>query len=223
YAFLTKITASFHHYRLKTIDMRVSFGFLAGAIPANIIVSVLVNSYKNSVENNTEKLAGFQSGLQTFISAVILLSAIMLIVNLFKKMKADKTQDDEMLADKPEKSNLSRFIMIIVFGVIVGGLIGATSIGGGVLIIPFLIIFVGLSPGKTVGTSIFVAVVLTLLTSAVYFKGGEIDMQTAVCMALGSTVGVYWGSKMSVKVPEKTLQGIVIGVIVISGIMMLLK
>jgi len=221
YAFLTKVTASFHHYRLRTIDMRVAFGFLAGAIPANVAVSVLINVYKNRVEGNVEELALFQSNLRSFIAGVIVLSAVMLILNLFKKTKS---KDEESLQNcRKDGSRWAGHLLVAGLGAIIGALVGATSIGGGVLIIPLLIIVVGLSPRKTVGTSIFVAVILTLVTSAVYLRGGEIDLQTAVSMALGSTIGVYWGSKLSVKVPEKALQGIVVGVIIIAGMLMFLK
>jgi len=111
----------------------------------------------------------------------------------------------------------------VALGILVGALIGATSIGGGVIIIPLFIIFLAMPPSKTVGTSIVIAVILTLITSAAYLIGGQMDLRTAISMAVGSTVGVSFGSKLSVRMPETLLQTIVIGVIIISGILMMFR
>ena len=51
---------------------------------------------------------------------------------------------------------------------------------------------------------------------------GEGDEVTAVVMAFGSLTGVYYGSKLSVKMPEKMLRGIVMGLIPGAAVLMLL-
>jgi len=67
-------------------------------------------------------------------------------------------------------------------------------------------------------------VVLTLLTSAIYgSKGGAMDWTTAVVMSAGSLAGVPAGSKLSVKMPDKILQGIVIVLIFIAAVLMIFK
>ncbi len=224
YAFLTKITATYHHYRLKTIDFKTTGIFLIAAIPANLGISVVINRYVKQVADDAEALARFQSGLKMFIAGVILVAAILLVVNLAKKIKgAAATPKPGSFADVIEHHRLSRIIVTLLIGVVVGALIGATSIGGGVLIIPLFIIFLAMPPSKTVGTSILIAVLLTLLTSAAYLAGGQIDIRTSVVMALGSIIGVSFGSKLSVKMPEVLLQAIVVGVIIISGVLMIFK
>jgi uncharacterized membrane protein YfcA len=100
-----------------------------------------------------------------------------------------------------------------LFGAIIGMLIGATSIGGGVFVIPLLSVFFGLTTSQTIGSSIFIAMVLTCITSIIYSSGNQIDIVTAVIMTVGSLGGVFLGSRLSVKLPDRTLKGIVICII----------
>jgi uncharacterized membrane protein YfcA len=48
-------------------------------------------------------------------------------------------------------------------------------------------------------------------------------MVTAVVMSVGSLIGVPPGSKLSVKMPDKLLQGIVIVLIFIAVVLMIFK
>jgi uncharacterized membrane protein YfcA len=109
-----------------------------------------------------------------------------------------------------------------VLGGVIGGLIGATSVGGGVLIVPMLIIVFGLTASRTVGSSIFIAMVLTLITAIMYGKGGELDVLTAVIMAVGSLAGVRYGSRLSVRLPEQGLKLVMVGLVLFAAIMMVL-
>lgn len=216
YAFLTKVSATFHHIKLKTIDWTISFLFLAGALPANAAVSLWITHRKASPE--------FLTALKQFIVGTVLFCVGIMVLNLIGQIRKDKTGSTrktlaERIAARPHHSR----VLGVVMGAVVGGLIGATSIGGGVLIVPMLMILFGLEARRTVGSSIFIAVVLTLLTSLIYSKGGAVDMVTAVVMSAGSLIGVPSGSKLSAKMPDKLLQSIVIALIFIAAIMMIFK
>ncbi|MCK5850054.1 MAG: sulfite exporter TauE/SafE family protein [Kiritimatiellae bacterium] len=220
YAFLTKSIATYQHFKLKTIDLSISILFLLGAIPGALISSVWINKYLSEMSDNADAIAGFQHILKYCIASVVLLSGIILIVNKIKGKSDKEGSSSSPLGTKLDKHPSLRRIVAISMGLIVGVLIGATSIGGGVLIVPMLIILFGLSSSKTVGTSIFIAVALTLTTSLVYWNGSQMDIKTALIMAAGSLVCVQPGSKLSTKMPEKHLQNLVIAVIIIAAIVM---
>ena len=217
YSFLTKVSATFHHIKLKTIDWKVSLLFLAGALPANAVVSLWVTHREADPE--------FLQALKLFITGTVFFCVGVMVLNLIgqiHKAKSGETRKtlSARIAERPHHS----LILGVVAGVVVGGLIGATSIGGGVLIVPLLMILFGLEARRTVGSSIFIAVVLTLLTSAIYgSKGGAMDWTTAIVMSAGSLAGVPAGSKLSVKMPDKLLQGIVITLIFIAAVLMIFK
>jgi len=222
YSFLTKIAATVHHYRLKTVNTRIAMWFLSGAIPANIAISMLVTRTVQRLGSGSDAIADFQHKLKLLIAYVILFSCVVLAINMVKGLRKNGQSDALTgIAAFISARKIVERIACIILGAIVGALIGATSVGGGVIIIPMLIFFFGLPSSRTVGTSILIAVVLTLVTSAVYLLGGEMDLVTSVSMAVGSMLGVPLGSKLSVKLPESVLKVIVVVVITIAAVLML--
>ena len=217
YAFLTKISATFYHAKLKTIDWALSLLFLAGAIPVDFLVARWIAG-----QGANEEFAG---ALKKFIIGTVFFCVVMMLYNLISQIRNHKASGSKaQLADHIAKKPMLRRILGVLMGGVVGALIGATSIGGGVLIVPMLMILFGLEVRKTVGSSIFIAVMLTLVTSLSYLGGSEsIHVPTAVVMAIGSLAGVPFGSKLSVKMPEKILQSVVIALILLAAILMLLN
>lgn len=223
YNFLTKLFGTFEHFRLKTVDIPLSRWLLVGAIPANVTVAWIVSRTARRLQRGSESLERFQHDLGTVVAVVVLSSVVMLILNFMRhgRRPSDvlRTEFSLTLRDRP----LLRRVLGVATGAVIGGLIGATAIGGGVVLMPALIMVFGLSSRRTVGTSIFVSMVLTLSTAGIYGLGGQMDVQTAVLMAAGSWVGVHWGSRLCVKLPERALRLTVIVIVSIAAICMLLK
>jgi len=215
YAFLTKITATLHHHRLKTIDWGIAVRFLMGAVPANLITSLWVSSQGGDLH--------FKRALTNFIVGVIFFSVVMMVFNMFTRSRPKMVEKERELAEHIQQKKIVRIELCVLLGAVCGGLIGATSIGGGVLIVPLLITLFGLPAARTVGTAIFITFILTMITSIIYGFRGEQNHLTAVIMAAGSLSGVYYGSKLSVKLPELFLRVIVLVLVLVAAIMMLGK
>ena len=137
------------------------------------------------------------------------------------RAKPNIVKSERSLADHINERPVLRAVLSFGLGAICGGLIGATSIGGGVLIVPMLIVLFGLPASRVVGSAIFIAFILTLDTALIYGSCGEQDVVTASIMAAGSIVGVYHGSKLSVRTPEMLLRAIVVALVLVAAIMML--
>ncbi len=220
YAFLTKIYATYRHFRLGNIAWKTASFILVGAVPAGILVSWLINRHIADLINHPEALAAFEYVLKIFIAMVIFGSALVLLYNTFIRKRIPRTQHEGPAAalEIPKRRRVA-----VVAGALIGGLIGATSVGGGVLIIPTLIVVFGMSAARTIGSSIFIALVLTLFTSLIYYSGNQLDMNTALIMAVGSLGGVEIGGRVSVIISERKLKAVVIAIILISSILMLFK
>ena len=216
YSTIAKSYAVYEHFRLKTIDFYTSILFLIGAIPGSVISATYINSYLISLGNVAAKNA-FQEQLQNLVAFVIIISIVLVAYNLFNK------NNWKAKAEKPTKPGLVKKIIGVVFGLIIGALIGATSVGGGIFVIPLLAVFFGLSSQRIVGSSIFIALVLTFVTALIFGKGGQLDYVTGIIMFLGSVGGIYYGSRVAVKLPARALQAVVLGVICLSGLLMLVK
>ncbi|MCK4564811.1 MAG: sulfite exporter TauE/SafE family protein [Verrucomicrobia bacterium] len=213
YISLTNISASFHHAKLKNIAWTAVVRFLAGAIPANILVSQWISAQGDNT--------GFQHALKTFIIGIVFFSVVVMTIDAINTLRKKAKDEELQLASKIQQHWIFRNVLCVLLGALIGGLIGATSVGGGVLIVPMLIIVFGFSAARTVGTSTFIAMVLTMATALIYGKGGALEASTAIIMAIGSLAGVRPGTRLSVKLPDQLLRLIMIGLILIAAIMML--
>ena len=223
YSFLTKVVATWRHIKLQTVDFRCAAIFLTGALPANLITSVLMTRYVTDPANSAEDIARFQSGLNVVMVAMILLSAVVMIWSTLRKFRPKATEGPgvigSFLAARPKLAKGFAFFG----GAFIGAEIGATSIGGGTLLVVLLIVVLGMTAGRTVGTSVFISVLLTLITSIVYMSSAQVDYPTALWMAAGSFVGVYFGSQMTVKSSDRNLNVVMTGLVIIAALMMLIK
>jgi len=221
YAFLTKIMAAVKHISLKNVDFRTCGSLLLGALPANIAVAMAINIYRNANVENKAAMVRFETALNVLIAAVIIMSALILIMNLRRRRNEHGEEDPSQLAKLARRSVVSTITAGVISGSIVGALIGSTSVGGGVVLIPILITVFALSPNRTVGSSIIIGVALTLVTAIVFGKGGAMDMSTAILMAVGSLLGVIPGSRLAATLPHQTMKKIMVAMVLIAGALML--
>ena len=221
YAFTTKIYATFRHLRLGTVDARFARIFLAGAIPATLIVAWRINQHIAVLQQRPERLAEFQSALNVIIAMVVLISAAVLALMLLRR----RPSSGEPPASLPwsERLHGRRRLFVPLVGAVIGATIGATGVGGGVLIVPVLILIFRIPAEKTVGTSIVIAFTVSLLTAIVYGKSGEVEWATAFIMAGAAWVGVHWGSHLTIRIPDRQLKFFIVLAIAVAATLMFFK
>ncbi len=217
YAFLTKIFAGFEHWRLKTIDFAMAHLFLIGAVPGNIAACLIIGHYKQHATDPTA-LADMQSQLKAFIAGVMVFSVILMLANLMRDWWKDRRKSDTgaEITPQPATMPVAKRVLGITLGAIVGALIGATSVGGGVVIVPLLILCFGLTTRCTIGTSIYIALILTLSTAMLSAGRGDVSYVTAGLMAVGSLFGVSLGSRLADRMAESLLQTAVIVLLLVA-------
>lgn len=99
--------------------------------------------------------------------------------------------------------NISQSIIVLVVGLTAGILAGMFGLGGGVIIVPALMLLVGFSIKMAAGTSL-VALLLPVgfLGAIEYYRNGEINIAAAVCLVIGLFIGAYFGAKITLALPE---------------------
>lgn len=219
YSFLCKLSATYFHLKQKTIVFGTSGYFLVGAMPANLAVAIGLTWYAGSLKEDEAAWQALQQDLQQFIALIVIISALLILWNLFSKPGSRAREPKAEGAGQNTKK--SKKVVAVLMGAVVGALIASTSVGGGILIVPMLIIIFGLTAVETVGSSIFIAVILTLLSSLVYAGNSQLDMTTAIIMATGSLVGVPLGARYSKRLPDRLLQLIITGIVCTAGALML--
>ncbi len=111
---------------------------------------------------------------------------------------------------------------VIGFGFITGIFSGLLGIGGGVILIPLMVTYLGISQHTAHGTSLAVIIPTAITASLVYSSSGNIDFSSALNLAVGSILGANIGVRLMKKIPERQLKQIFATFLIIIGIRMIL-
>jgi uncharacterized membrane protein YfcA len=113
--------------------------------------------------------------------------------------------------------SISTFIILIIIGLLAGILSGLVGIGGGIIMIPLLIILLGLTQHQAQGTALFAMLPpIGILAAINYYKAGFVKWEYAAVIAFTFVIGGYFGSKLSLSLPPQTVRR-VFGVIMLIG------
>ena len=91
-------------------------------------------------------------------------------------------------------------LILVLIGIAAGVLSGFVGVGGGIIIVPALMFFLGLGQLQAQGTSLFIILLpVGFLAVLNYYKQGQINWGYGLVVALAFVVGGYLGSKLSLK------------------------
>lgn len=91
-------------------------------------------------------------------------------------------------------------LILIIIGLVAGVMSGFVGVGGGVVIVPALVYFLGLTQHQAQGTSLFILVLpVGILAVLNYAKSENINWNFGIIIAIAFVLGGYLGSKLSLK------------------------
>jgi uncharacterized protein len=103
--------------------------------------------------------------------------------------------------------SVSTIFLLLIVGVLAGMLSGLVGLGGGVVIVPALVYFLGFTQHQATGTSLGILLLPAGIFAVMnYYKKGYIDIRVVLLIFVGFLLGGYFGSKISLNVPEVTLK-----------------
>jgi uncharacterized membrane protein YfcA len=98
-------------------------------------------------------------------------------------------------------------IKMFALGMVAGVCSGLFGIGGGLIIVPALVLLFGFGTKTAVGTSLFVILLPTgLLGVLEYWRTGEIKVAAGLCIAAGVFGGAYFGAVMAGAVSDAAMK-----------------
>lgn len=96
--------------------------------------------------------------------------------------------------------------LLLIAGGAFAGLFGATlGIGGGLLIVPLLVIGFDLPLTEAVGTSLVCVVAASLAAAAQNVRAGRADIRLGIVLELGTVIGAVVGGVATHLIPERAL------------------
>lgn len=95
---------------------------------------------------------------------------------------------------------LQTILILSIIGLFAGILSGFVGVGGGIIIVPALVFFLGLTQHEAQGTSLFV-LMMPVVALAVfnYQKEGNVNWKFGLIIAVTFLVGGFIGSKLSLR------------------------
>jgi uncharacterized protein len=116
------------------------------------------------------------------------------------------------------------YIIATVIGICTGVLGGLLGIGGAVIMIPALVIFLKFNQHMAQGTALAAMIPpIGLLAAYEYHKSGHVDIRIALLIAAGFIIGAYVGAKFAEQIDVNILRRIFGVALLVISIWMIFK
>jgi uncharacterized protein len=194
YGAITKTVGGWQHLRAGTVDVGISKCLAFGSVPGSLIGVWL-----------SERLASHYGAEFNDILLISVAGALLLVSGaiLFRVYFLPHLSQNER-----HTVELTTGVRIgsLVFGLVMGVILGITSVGSGALIGLALILFFRLKPHRVVGTDVFHAAILLWTAALAHGAAGNIDYGLTATLLIGSVPGVIIGTALLPKVPAAGLR-----------------
>lgn len=192
----TALVGGFVYLKKGEVDLKTGFIF---AVPSFIGV-YLTRAYV--VPSLPDPVFQINSFIFSKPLLIMLVFAVLMVAASVSMIKTKKEA-----TKKAVLSAKSKFLLIAIEGLVVGGVTGFVGAGGGFLIIPALVILVGMPMKMAVGTSLFIIAAKSLIG----FTGdlqqhAQIEWRLLITISIIAVAGLFIGMLLSKKVSEKALK-----------------
>jgi uncharacterized membrane protein YfcA len=100
-------------------------------------------------------------------------------------------------------------ILLMTVGLFAGILSGLVGVGGGIIIVPALVIFLGFTQLQAQGTSLGLLLLPVGIFAVInYYRAGNIDFKVVGIMSIAFVAGGWLGSKMALRLDQETVKKI---------------
>ena len=100
-------------------------------------------------------------------------------------------------------------LLLVLVGFSAGILSGLVGVGGGIIIVPALVFFLGFSQQEAQGTSLGLLLLpVGILAVINYYNKGQIDIKVVGIMSVAFVIGGYLGSKWALQMSQETVRRI---------------
>jgi len=114
--------------------------------------------------------------------------------------------------------NINTLIILALVGLSAGFISGTLGVGGGIIIVPALVFFLGFTQHQAQGISLGIMLApIGLLAFINYHKEGYTNLKYSLLLLIVFFIGSYLGSRMAVQLPAATLKKIFGGLMLDAG------
>jgi uncharacterized membrane protein YfcA len=111
--------------------------------------------------------------------------------------------------DKFRQMDAGTITALILVGIAAGTLSGLVGVGGGIIIVPALIFFLGFSQLEAQGTSLGLLLLPAGILAVInYYNKGFIDFRVVGIMCVAFVLGGWLGSRLALSLPQELVKKI---------------
>lgn len=199
-----------HHDKHQSVDWRVVGTLAIGSLPFSII-TIFVLRHLISVGKEVSGLVTYSLGIALILTACAILIRSVLMRNTEREI--------ENVTISSGRFNGMQIPATIFTGAVLGVLVTLSSVGAGALgTIAILFLFPKMSTLKVVGTDLAHAIPLTAVAGFGHWTLGHVDFVLLGSLLVGSFPGIWLGSHLSAKIPEKILRPILASILLLVGL-----
>jgi hypothetical protein len=118
--------------------------------------------------------------------------------------------------------NPARVAALIGIGLASGFFAGLFGIGGGILIVPALVVLPKLDQRKAVGTSLLAILPAATISALAYGLSGSVDLVLSALLAVGAVVGAQFGAWLLTRISRKAAQWVFVVFLMVMVVQLLL-
>jgi len=204
YAAVTKAGGTVVHGRKGHVQWRITGMLALGSIPAAAVTIWIISHLEHRSPETTHIIS---MGL----GVALLLTAIAIVFG--RRIREYAAHHDESPWRAAHLGKITVFV-----GVVLGVLVSISSVGAGALgVAALFFLYPKLSPVRIVGSDVAHAVPLTLVAGMGHWWLGSVDWALLGSLLIGSLPGIWIGSHLSAKVPERILRNMLATMLVLIG------
>jgi uncharacterized protein len=200
-----KTFGAVRHRRLGTVHARLTFWMFLGSAPFSLLgvqtAEWIQGRYGDGVESLSAKVIG----------AALILGGLGLFAKTFV-LRGVRPDDAPFLLERRDRT------IAFALGIAGGFIVGLTSVGSGTFFALVMLLVFPLTAVKIVGTDIFHAAALLWVAGLSHLAHGNVDLVAMGWLLVGSVPGVLLGSRLTVRLPERTLRIALAAVLLLSGV-----
>jgi uncharacterized membrane protein YfcA len=106
----------------------------------------------------------------------------------------------------PEAKKKIPIPLVLIAGVFIGALSGLVGVGGGVVMVPLMMLGMGLGTKRAISTSLAVVMFAGIVGSIGYIATGFSDLVSLPPLILGSMIGAWFGVHLRELLPENVVR-----------------
>lgn len=113
-------------------------------------------------------------------------------------------------------------VQLVVIGLAAGFLAGLLGIGGGVFLVPAMVLIMGFDQHIAQGTSLLVMIPAALTGSYTHYRKGRLVLRDAFTLGAGGIIGAFLGAVLALSLEDELLRRLFAAFLLVVAVRILL-